>query len=117
MDTIKDDTALGREPVPPGAVCSCITDCAEMLKVLADPNRLTVVRALNHGPANVGDLSKATGLPAQRISHHLGIMRLAGLVTCERDGRTVVYRIHRDIACEAGLDLGCCRITFRHFGS
>lgn len=88
-----------------------------MLKVLADPNRLLLVRALNRGPANVSDLSKSTGLPVQRVSHHLSIMRRAGLVACEREGRTVVYRIHTAVACAGGLDFGCCRILFRHIPS
>jgi ArsR family transcriptional regulator len=114
MDTAQDNTGIADEPVPAGAACSCISDCAGMLKVLSDANRLMIVRALNRGPANVGDLARLTGLPAQRISHHLSIMRLADLVSCERDGRTVVYRIHADIACESGLDFGCCRISFRN---
>jgi ArsR family transcriptional regulator len=101
------------EPLNGNAVC-CSTDrCAVMLGALADSNRLQIIRALIAGPLNVSQISLATGLPPQRVSHHLGRMRLLGIVECSRDGRTVVYHVSERIACEAGLDFGCCRIVFR----
>jgi ArsR family transcriptional regulator len=94
-------------------MCSCVTDCADVLKVLADSNRVLIVRALLGGPLSVGDICDATGLPQQRVSHHLGRMRLASIVEAERDGRRVIYRISPQIAAEGGLDIGCCRLSFR----
>ncbi len=100
-------------PFPPQPMCSCVNDCADILKVLADANRVLIVRALIGRALCVGDICAATGLAQQRVSHHLGRMRLAGVVEAERDGRSVIYRISPDIAAEDGLDLGCCRIAFR----
>jgi ArsR family transcriptional regulator len=101
------------ERLPEDAMCSCAADCAASLKVLADPNRILIVRALIRQPLSVGDICAATGLSQQRVSHHLGRMRPAGIVQAERDGRSIIYRISPRIAVEGGIDLGCCRIVFR----
>jgi ArsR family transcriptional regulator len=115
MDSSKRKTAMdvADMTLPEDAVCSCASDCAASLKVLADPNRVLIVRALVRQPLSVGDICQATGLSQQRVSHHLGRMRPAGIVVAERDGRSVVYRISPRIAAEDGIDLGCCRISFR----
>ena len=109
-----DLSGTGNLP-PKGPLCSCVTDCADVLKALADANRVLIVRALLRQPLNVGEICEATGLPQQRVSHHLARMRLSGIVESERDGRSVIYRISAQIATEGGLDLGCCRLTFRPF--
>ena len=83
------------------------------MKVLSEVPRLLIVRALIPGPCHVAALAERTGLTPARVSHHLGRMRLAGVVECSRDGQTIVYRIAPRIATPDGLDLGCCRIQFR----
>ncbi len=83
------------------------------MKVLSEAPRLAIIRALIHGPRNVSAISEATDLPQARASHHLGRMRLAGVVECSRKGQAVVYRIAARIARSDGIDLGCCRIRFR----
>lgn len=83
------------------------------MKVLSEAARLDIVRALLDGPRHVAAIAQATSLAPARVSHHLGRMRLAGIVACERDGQTMVYRIAPRIAAGRSLDLGCCRITFR----
>lgn len=98
---------------PDAALCSCASDCALSLKAVADPNRILILRALIRGPLNVSEICAETGLSQQRVSHHLGRMRPAGLVTAERDGRSVIYRVSPRIAVENGIDFGCCRLTFR----
>jgi ArsR family transcriptional regulator len=98
---------------PADSMCSCAADCAATLKVIADSNRVLILRALIYGPLNVSEICAATGLPQQRVSHHLGRMRPAGIVTADRDGRNVVYQVSPRIAVEGGIDLGCCRLTFR----
>ena len=94
-------------------MCANPDQCAQIMKVLSDPNRIRIVRALIAGPANVSRLSEMTGLTVHRISHHLGRMRPAGIVECVREGRTVVYRIAEDVAVDGGVDLGCACILFR----
>lgn len=98
---------------PRDGMCTEPGSCAAAMKALADTNRLKIIRALVGGPLNVTQISEKTGLAQHRVSHHLGRMRPAGLVECDRDGRKVVYRINAGIATDWGLDLGCCCIMFR----
>lgn len=83
------------------------------MKVLSDATRLRIIRALIGGPQNVSAIAAATGLDQPRVSHHLAKMRLAGLVTRDRDGRSLVYQINPDIHSRNSLDIGCCQISFR----
>jgi ArsR family transcriptional regulator len=88
-------------------------DCARKLRALADPERLRIVSRLRDGPRNVSELAALLGAELVNISHHLGVLRNAGVVRDERRGRFVVYRLHPDVfrAADADhLDLGCCRL-------
>jgi len=79
-----------------------------LFKVLADPTRLALLRRLAEGEASVSELVAAVGDPPQsRVSNHLACLRWCELVTSEKVGRHVVYRLadHRvlpllDMACE-----------------
>ncbi len=90
-------------------------DCAQRLKVLADPTRLEVVRVLLGGPQHVGELSEHIDVEQSLMSHHLRVLRDAGLVTVERDGKSMQYRLAPDIRPDSrhrGVSLGCCRLLF-----
>lgn len=50
------------------------------LKALADPTRLRILRFLLEGPATPSELSKILRLRPPTVTHHLHILRLAGLV-------------------------------------
>lgn len=66
---------------------------AEILKVLASPRRLEILHRLAEGPCEVGRLADALGASQPNISQHLAVMRAAGVVEAERDGREIRYRI------------------------
>ena len=66
---------------------------AEVLKTLASPRRLEILHALAHGPIEVGRLAKAIGASQPNVSQHLAVLRAAGIVEAERDGREVRYRL------------------------
>ena len=93
--------------------CCVPQQCAGIMKVLSEAPRLLIIRALIPGPCHVAAIAEQTGLSPARVSHHLGRMRLAGVVEGSREGQTIVYRIAARIATPDGLDLGCCRIQFR----
>ena len=91
--------------------------CAVYLKALGEPLRLRIVDVLRDGPRNVGDLAEALGVEVITVSHHLGILKNAGLVEREKRGRFGIYRLTpgmlqpRSLASgNERLDLGCCRI-------
>jgi DNA-binding transcriptional ArsR family regulator len=62
-------------------------------KVLADVNRLRIVRRLADGPATVTELIEDVGLSQPLVSWHLGRLREVGLVTASRRGRETVQAI------------------------
>ena len=69
-------------------------DLARMFKALADPVRLRVLSLIaSHagGEACVCDISDSFDLSQPTISHHLKVLRSAGLLDCERRGTWVYY--------------------------
>ena len=69
-------------------------DLARMFKSLADPVRLRMLSLIaSHagGEACVCDLSDSFDLSQPTISHHLKVLRSAGLLDCERRGTWVYY--------------------------
>ncbi|MGK2851267.1 MAG: ArsR/SmtB family transcription factor [Candidatus Limnocylindrales bacterium] len=66
---------------------------AEVLKTLASPRRLAILHRLADGPRGVGDLAAAVHASQPNVSQHLAVLRAAGLVEAERDGREVRYHL------------------------
>jgi DNA-binding transcriptional ArsR family regulator len=66
---------------------------AEVLKTLASPRRLEILHVLARGPIEVGRLAEAIGATQPNVSQHLAMLRGAGVVEAERDGREVRYRL------------------------
>ncbi len=66
---------------------------AEVLRTLASPRRLEIVHRLALGPCEVGRLAEELGASQPNISQHLAVLRAAGIVDAERDGREVRYRL------------------------
>lgn len=62
---------------------------AGTLKLLGDPTRLLITRALRDHELCGCDLGWITGQSDKTISHHLARLRAAGLVESRRDGRIV----------------------------
>lgn len=92
--------------------------CADRLKSLADPERLRIIAALLTGPKHVGVLAEELKDTVVKVSHHLGVLRHAGIVLADKQGRFVEYSLHpdvhidrRDSADENFLNLGCCRLA------
>ena len=70
---------------------------AETLKVLSDPTRLVIFDVLMQGVQCNCEISDRLKLPMNLISHHLKVLRDAGLVNAERDpmdARWVYYSIN-----------------------
>lgn len=91
------------------------TPCASLLKVLADETRLAVVRQLIDGPKHVNEINQSLGLPQSLLSHHLKILREAGLVHGKRDGKAVLYALAPELQGtteDEAINLGCCLISF-----
>lgn len=71
-------------------------ELAPVLKALGDPVRLrllSLIGARQGGEICVCDLTSAFALTQPTISHHLKVLREAGLITCQRRGTWVHYRL------------------------
>lgn len=78
-------------PVPPPRE---ILDAAgELLRALAAPVRIAIVLQLRESQRCVHELVDALGVPQPLVSQHLKILKAAGVVTGERSGREVMYRL------------------------
>jgi DNA-binding transcriptional ArsR family regulator len=91
--------------------------CARALRAVADPDRLRIIQGLRDGPKNVGELAALLGIEMVNVSHHLSVLRHAGLVEDEKQGRFVLYRLHPEVFQSTSvarpidyLDFGCCRL-------
>lgn len=62
---------------------------------MGDPVRVSILKALCCGPLSVGEIVERSRLSQPAISHHLRILREAGLVTAEKRGTTVYYAINK----------------------
>jgi ArsR family transcriptional regulator, arsenate/arsenite/antimonite-responsive transcriptional repressor len=84
--------ALVREPLTAQAA----VELATQLKALADPVRLrlfSLVASHTGGQACVCDISVGIEVGQPTVSHHLKVLRTAGLLDSERQGSWVYYRV------------------------
>ncbi len=72
---------MNRIPGPP----TDLRALGAILKALAEPKRLLILHLLMEGVQCNCELGGALGLPANLVSHHLRILREAGLISVERD--------------------------------
>ncbi|MGH3947168.1 MAG: metalloregulator ArsR/SmtB family transcription factor [Pseudonocardiaceae bacterium] len=75
-------------------------ELARVFKAIADPVRLRLLSLIaSHadGEACVCDLTGAFALTGPTISHHLKVLREAGLVGSERRGTWIFYRVQPDL--------------------
>jgi ArsR family transcriptional regulator, arsenate/arsenite/antimonite-responsive transcriptional repressor len=84
---------------PSGRVLETVIEpAAELLKAAADAYRLSILATLAASDCDVCvcDFTDALPLNQPTVSHHLRILREAGLVTCERRGTWVYYQLAPD---------------------
>lgn len=66
----------------------------DLLKVLADDNRLHMLRLVSDREYTVGELANAVSLTEPTVSHHLARLREVGLVTLRMAGNSRYYRLN-----------------------
>ena len=84
---------------------------AEKFRMLSDPTRLGILRALMGGERSVGQVVEQTGQGQANVSKHLKLLLDAGLLSRRKDGLQVFYRI-----CDPMVDELCslvCRNILR----
>ena len=88
-----------------------------MLKALADETRWNIVRALLSKAMTVSELTAALKVTQYNVSKHLRILREAGIIQTEKDGKhlqcSVDATFRQQLARNKNqLDLGCCTFRF-----
>ena len=68
-----------------------IETIAEILKILADTNRLRIIKALTPDCQSVSAIVAATEMSQPLVAHHLGVLRRCGLARTERRGAYTYY--------------------------
>lgn len=92
--------------------------CAGVMRALGDETRLKILESLLAQEKCVSDLVEEIGKQQPHVSHHLRILREAGLIEGLREGQRVCYRIAPGIQRQLkdrkqqAIELGCCRISF-----
>lgn len=66
---------------------------AEMCKVFSNPTRLEILNLLRDKQLSVTELIEKTKLSQANISQHLSIMKSKGIVTSNRKGKNVYYKL------------------------
>lgn len=70
-----------------------LDEVATRFKVLAEPTRLRILRALQAGERTVGELVEALDTSQANVSKHLGILHRHSMVGRRKDGPRRLYRI------------------------
>ena len=83
---------------------------AAILKALAHPVRLFMVETLSESPHCVCELTDMVGLDISTVSKHLAVLKNAGLVRIEKQGRQVIY--HLRVRCALNF-LDCVETVIR----
>lgn len=63
----------------------------DAFKALADPSRRRILELLSGGEMTAGDIAANFDMAKPSVSHHLNILKAAGLVSDERHGQNIVY--------------------------
>lgn len=66
------------------------------LRALADETRRTILSLVKAGPVAVGDIAAKVDVTQQAVSHHLGVLKKAGLVEESRDGTRHLFAVRTD---------------------
>ncbi len=92
-------------------------DCITALKALGELNRLRIVRLLLKAQLSVNEVSEQLKMSQYNVSKHLKILRAAGLVEGEQQGKLRLYSVSPGLKTHLKtnanvLELGCCTFRF-----
>jgi DNA-binding transcriptional ArsR family regulator len=67
------------------------------IKALGDPTRREILHALREGDLTAGEIGSRFPITGASVSHHLNVLREAGLVQSERQGRNIIYSLEATV--------------------
>lgn len=66
----------------------------DAFKALADPTRRRILELLAQGDLTAGEIAAQFAMTKPSVSHHLNILKTAGLVCDQRSGQNIVYSVN-----------------------
>ena len=72
-----------------------------VFKALQDSTRRQILALLRNGDLNAGEIADAFSISKPSISHHLDLLRQAGLVSSRRDGQFIIYSLETTVLDES----------------
>ncbi len=69
----------------------------DLFKALSDPTRREILQLLKEGDLNAGQIADAFPIGKPAISHHLSVLKIAGLVESVREGQNIVYSLNTTV--------------------
>ncbi|GAA0545691.1 DNA-binding transcriptional ArsR family regulator [Rhizomicrobium palustre] len=74
---------------------------SDVFDALAHPVRREILKLLREGAMSAGDIATHFDLAKPTLSGHFTVLKTAGLVTTERRGTTILYRLNMSVMEEA----------------
>lgn len=74
-------------------VCRSVGEASELLKLVANANRLAIVCYLMETEASVSVIEEELGIRQPTLSQQLAELREAGVIEGHREGKAIVYRV------------------------
>jgi DNA-binding transcriptional ArsR family regulator len=69
----------------------------DVFTALSDPTRRKILEFLREGDLSSGEIAERLPIGKPAVSHHLGKLKAAGLVTTEREGQSIVYSLNTTV--------------------
>jgi DNA-binding transcriptional ArsR family regulator len=82
-----------------------MTKKSSPFNALADPTRRAVLKLLRGGSKSAGEIADTFHLTKPTMSHHLRVLRSAGLVRAERRGTSIVYTLQSNVLEDVAAEL------------
>lgn len=72
-------------------------DLNSIFKALNDPTRREILEMLKEKDLTAGEIADRFNISKPSISHHLDLLRQAGLVVSEKDGQFIYYSLNTTV--------------------
>lgn len=82
-------------------------ECVAFFKAISDDNRIKIMDLLRAGDKCVSTICKSFDMKQPSVSHHLSILKAAGVIHAKKCGKEMMYSLDEKYVCE------CCD-TFIH---
>ena len=69
----------------------------ETFKALSDPTRRAILDLLKGGARTAGDIASRFDMTAATVSHHLSVLRAAGLISDDKRGKYIYYELNMSV--------------------